>query len=57
MGRPKIVDDIILITIDVKSQEKADEIVAFLKNILVIFPEVELESIDSAESSWVIDGG
>lgn len=50
-------DDIILINIDIKSQKKAKEIVNYLKEVLKKFPEVDLESIDSAESNWVIDGG
>jgi len=57
MGRNKIIDDIILISINVNEQEKAKEIVSYLKKILKKFPEVDIESIESAESSWVIDGG
>jgi hypothetical protein len=57
MGRKKSVDNIITIDINVESQEKANEIVAFLKEVLIRFPEVDVDSIMSGESSWIIDGG
>lgn len=57
MGKKKSVDDIILIDINVKSQERADEIVSIIKERLKDIPEIDIENIQSAESSWVIDGG
>ena len=57
MKKQKETDDIILININVDSNEKADEIVAFLKKVLKKFPEVDIESIESNQSAWVIDGG
>ena len=57
MKKAKQTDDIILININVESNKRADEIVAFLKEVLKNFPEVDIENITSEQSDWVIDGG
>jgi hypothetical protein len=53
----KPIDDLIVIPINAKSQERVDEIVDIVKKLLGNFSEVDIESVYSGETAWIIDGG
>jgi len=56
--RRKKLDDIIIINIMPRTQEDIDKILSTIRDALKEFSDiVELDNIDSDDSSWVIDGG